>query len=234
VIARTSAFAFEGKQEDIRKIAEVLGVANILEGSVWKSGNRIRVTAQLIDASKGGHLWSERYDREMRDVFAIQDEISQSIAEKLRIQFSGDRPLIRKTENIEAYNLNLKGRYYLFKLTPDSLAKSKECFEQAIAMDPNYAPPWHGLAAFYSTSVSIPIAALCRGNCFCRAPPFVGDTDSTVIAFLRIYLHRIEVQSILFGYLFNYDDGLFRAFINADATLEASLGINFICHAKLL
>ena len=77
------------KQEDIRKIAEALGVANILEGSVRKAGNRIRVTAQLIDAADGSHLWSERYDREMTDVFAIQDEISQAIAEKLRVRLAG-------------------------------------------------------------------------------------------------------------------------------------------------
>jgi TolB-like protein/Flp pilus assembly protein TadD len=152
VIARTSAFAFKGKEQDIRRIAEALGVSSILEGSVRKAGERIRATAQLINASDGSHLWSERYDRDMTDVFAIQDEISQKIAQKLRIQFSVDRPLTKKTENIEAYNLNLKGRYYFFKLTPDGLAKSKEYFKQAIALDPNYASPWHGLAAMYGTS----------------------------------------------------------------------------------
>jgi serine/threonine protein kinase len=153
VIARTSAFAFKGKDQDITKIAEALRVSNILEGSVRKSGNRIRVTAQLIEASKGIHLWSERYDRELTDVFTIQDEISQAITQKLKARLSGDRHSVKRpTENIEAHNLNLKGRYYLFKLTPDGLAKSKEYFEQAIAMDPNYASPWHGLAAMYGTS----------------------------------------------------------------------------------
>ena len=153
VIARTSAFAFKGKDQDITKIAEALRVSNILEGSVRKSGNRIRVTAQLIEASKGIHLWSERYDRELTDVFIIQDEISQAITQKLKARLSGDRHSVKRpTENIEAHNLNLKGRYYLFKLTPDGLAKSKEYFEQAIAMDPNYASPWHGLAAMYGTS----------------------------------------------------------------------------------
>ena len=153
VIARTSAFAFKGKDQDITKIAEALRVSNILEGSVRKSGNRIRVTAQLIEASKGIHLWSERYDRELTDVFTIQDEISQAITQKLKARLSGDRHSVKRpTENIEAHNLNLKGRYYLFKLTPDGLAKSKEYFEQAIAIDPNYASPWHGLAAMYGTS----------------------------------------------------------------------------------
>src|SRR5512139_556960 len=90
VIARTSAFAFKGKQEDITKIAEALGVANILEGSVRKAGNRIRVTAQLVTAADGSHLWSERYDRDLTDVFAIQDDISQAIAQKLRMRLAGE------------------------------------------------------------------------------------------------------------------------------------------------
>jgi len=153
VIARTSAFAFKGKDQDITKIAEALRVSNILEGSVRKSGNRIRVTAQLITASDGSHLWSERYDRDMTDVFAIQDEISQAITEKLRARLSGDRQAVKRpTENMEAYNLNLKGRYNFFKLTRDGLAKSKEYFEKTIAIDPNYASPWHGLAAMYHSS----------------------------------------------------------------------------------
>ncbi len=150
VIARTSAFAFKGKQEDIRKIAEALGVTNVLEGSVRKAGNRIRVTAQLVNASDGSHLWSQRYDRQMTDVFAIQDEISQAIADKLRIGLSVDRqPAKRHTKNVEAYNLYLKGRYYLFKFKPENLSKSKEYFERAIAVDPNYSLAWYGLAMYY-------------------------------------------------------------------------------------
>jgi TolB-like protein/Flp pilus assembly protein TadD len=150
VIARTSAFAFKGKQEDITKIAEALRVKTILEGSVRKAGNRIRVTAQLIDASRGIHLWSERYDREMTDVFAIQDEISQAIAEKLRVRLSGDRPLVKRhTENVEAYNLHLKARHHLHKFTPEGYAKAKEYYEQAIAVDPNCAQIWSGMAALY-------------------------------------------------------------------------------------
>jgi eukaryotic-like serine/threonine-protein kinase len=150
VTARTSAFAFKGKLEDIRKIAELLGITNILEGSVRKAGNRIRVTAQLISAADGNHIWSERYDREMTDVFAIQDEISQTIAEKLRVRLAGGMPLVKRhTENIEAYNLYLMGRYHFSKYTPESGAKSKVYFEKAIEIDPNYALAWFGLAHFY-------------------------------------------------------------------------------------
>jgi serine/threonine-protein kinase len=150
VIARTSAFAFKGKHEDVRRIAESLGVANILEGSVRKSGNRIRITAQLVTAADGSHLWSERYDREMTDVFAIQDEISQTIAEKLRVRLAGGGPLVkRSTENVDAYNLYLKGLHHQRKWTPVGLAKGKEYFDQSIAADPDYALAWCGLAQHY-------------------------------------------------------------------------------------
>jgi len=151
VMARTSAFAFRGKEQDVREIGARLNVENILEGSVRRAGNRIRVTAQLVKASDGYHLWSQRFDREMTDVFAIQDEISQAIVEKLRGRLAADRPLVkRQTANVEAYNLNLKARYQLFRLTPDGLAKSKDYYEQAVALDPTYALAWYGLAGFYN------------------------------------------------------------------------------------
>ena len=150
VIARTSAFAFKGKQEDIRRIAEMLGVTNIVEGSVRKSGSRIRVTAQLIDAADGSHIWSERYDREMTDVFAVQDEICDSIVNELRIHVVGGRPLVKRhTDNVEAYNLYLRGHYQLLKQTPESIGKSKEYFEQTVGLDPTYALAWYGLAYTY-------------------------------------------------------------------------------------
>jgi serine/threonine protein kinase len=140
IIARTSSFAFRGKEQDITKIAEALRVRTILEGSVRRSGSRIRVTAQLITAADGSHVWSERYDRQMTDVFDIQDEICQAIVDKLRVELkAGSPPARRQTENVEAHNLYMKGRYYLYKATPEHFAKSKECLEQAVALDPNYA-----------------------------------------------------------------------------------------------
>jgi len=145
VIARTSAFAFKGKEQDIRKIAETLNVGAILEGSVRRAGNRIRVTAQLIEAENGSHLWSERYDRDMTDVFAIQDEIAQAISEALKVRLAPRA----QTANIEAYQNYLKGQYYLVRSTPESMAKAKEFFEQALAIDPNYAPAYSGLAVYY-------------------------------------------------------------------------------------
>jgi len=145
VIARTSAFAFKGKEQDIRKIAETLNVGTILEGSVRRAGNRIRVTAQLIEAENGSHLWSERYDRDLTDVFAIQDEIAQAISEALKIRLAPRA----QTVNIEAYQNYLKGLYYGFRFTPEGLAKAKGYFEQALAIDPKYAPAYYGLAVYY-------------------------------------------------------------------------------------
>ncbi|HXQ27002.1 MAG TPA: protein kinase [Candidatus Acidoferrales bacterium] len=147
VIARTSAFAFKGQNTDIRKIAETLGVTNILEGSVRRAGNRIRVTAQLITAADGSHLWSERYDRQMEDIFAVQDEISAAIASALKLKLSPEpTALHRHQPNLQAYEAYLRYRQYQWSLTPESLRRSRECLEQAIALDPEFALPYVGLA----------------------------------------------------------------------------------------
>lgn len=153
VIARTSAFSFKGKDADAGQIAAKLKVATLLEGSVRRDGSRVRVSAQLIKAADQSHLWSERYDREMNDVFGIQDEISQAIAEKLRVQLAADRPLVKRyTENLEAYNLFLRGRHSIHRLTPESLAKGKEYLEEALKLVPDYAMAYVGLAEYYLTN----------------------------------------------------------------------------------
>jgi serine/threonine-protein kinase len=147
VIARTSSFAFKGKDEDIRTIAETLGVRTVLEGSVRRAGSRIRVTAQLINGGDGAHLWSERYDREMTDVFAVQDEISQSIAGTLELKLAVGRSLSpRQTTRIEAYQAYLKGRHHLLKMTPDDDARGRAYMEEALALDPRYAAAHASLA----------------------------------------------------------------------------------------
>src|SRR6266851_2968063 len=151
VIARTSSFAFRGKEQDITQIAEALRVLTILEGSVRRAGNRIRVTAQLINAADGTHLWSERYDRDMADVFAIQDEIAQAISEALKVRLAPRAQIV----NLEAYQNYLKGQYYRVRLTAESLAKSKEYFEQALAIDPNYASAYSGLATYYNSLAAL-------------------------------------------------------------------------------
>jgi TolB-like protein/predicted Ser/Thr protein kinase len=141
VIARTSAFAFKGKNEDIRHIAGVLGVGHVLEGSVRRSGNRIRVTAQLISSSDGSHLWSERYDREMADVFAMQDEIASAIAEALELKLTPQPAASRHTPLIPAYEAYMLGLYQSFKTTPESIARAAQTLQEAAQLDPAYALP---------------------------------------------------------------------------------------------
>lgn len=153
VAARTSSFAFKGKQEDIRDIGEKLGVQAILEGSVRKSGNQLRIAMQLIDVTDGLHVWAETYRREMADVFAVQEEISRAVADVLRIRLAGssDVPLVRtRTISVEAYNLYLKGRYHWNQRTEEGFRKAIGFFEEAIRDDAEYALAHAGLADAYA------------------------------------------------------------------------------------
>jgi serine/threonine protein kinase/tetratricopeptide (TPR) repeat protein len=152
VTARTSAFRFRGKELDVREIGKQLNVSTVLEGSVRKAGSRLRITAQLINVSDGYHLWSETYDRELKDVFAIQDEISLAIVDKLKVGLLGEdkaRLAKRYTDNFEVYDLYLKGRYCLSKLTREGTKKSLDYFQQAIQKDPCYALAYGGVAGAY-------------------------------------------------------------------------------------
>jgi tetratricopeptide (TPR) repeat protein len=127
-----------------------LGVANILEGSVRRAGNRLRITAQLITAADGSHLWSERYDRQLEDIFAVQDEIAAAIASELKLKFAPDSAAHpRRQPNLQAYEAYLRYRHYQWNFTPESLGRSRECLEQAIALDPEFALPYVGLADHY-------------------------------------------------------------------------------------
>ncbi len=149
VAARTSCFAFKGKAASISEIGAALKVKTILEGSVRRAGTRLRITAQLIDVADGYHLWSERYDRELDDIFAIQDEIAVSIAQKLRITLADkpeDEPLFKPaTRNVDAYELYLKARFYV-EQRGEGLVKGLEFFNRAIAADPVYALAYAGKA----------------------------------------------------------------------------------------
>jgi adenylate cyclase len=152
VTSRTSAFAFKGKHTDIRDIAIQLNVDRILEGSVRKSGNRVRITAQLINAADGYHIWSESYDRNLTDIFELQDEISSIIAGKLGKMHAPEPEQLVKApvKNVAAYTHYLRGLHYLNKLTPADSRKAIECFEEAIALEPNYAQAYARSAAAYS------------------------------------------------------------------------------------
>ena len=147
VASRSSCFAFKGKQVDIREVGEKLGVASVLEGSVRKVGNRIRITAQLISVENGYHLWSETYDRQLEDVFAIQDEISRAIVDALKLRLGSDAgQLVAPTKNLEAYTLYLKGRFFFNKFTDPGLRKGLDLFQQSLLQDPGYARSYAGIA----------------------------------------------------------------------------------------
>jgi len=154
VTSRTSSFAFKGKLDDIRNIGVQLNVDKVLEGSVRKSGNRVRITAQLINAADGYHIWSETYDRQLTDIFELQDEISSIISNKLRKDLTTDRtaekPVKAPSRNPVAYSLFLKGKFFWYKLTPADARKAISCWEQALEMDPDYAEAYAMIAAGHS------------------------------------------------------------------------------------
>ncbi len=137
VIARTSAFRFRGEQ-DLRAVGEALGVRNVLEGSVRRAGEQLRITAQLIDVADDSHIWSERFDREMTDVFEIQDEIADAIVQKLHVSFGSSAPVRRQTENVAAYEALLEGRYYFFQFTPKAAERALACLRRSLSLEPDY------------------------------------------------------------------------------------------------
>jgi adenylate cyclase len=145
VTSRTSAFQFKGKEIDIPTIAEQLNVDHVLEGSVRKAGMRVRITAQLIDAVTDKHVWSETYDRELDDIFAIQDEIARKVVDELHVTLLGEAPKARQT-NTEAYSLYLEGRHYLDLDSPAAWPRAQALFERALEIDSDYAPAWFGKA----------------------------------------------------------------------------------------
>jgi TolB-like protein len=141
VIARTSSFAFKGEKIEIAEIAKKLNVTHVLEGSIRKSGNQVRITAQLVRASDSSHLWSESYDRSLDDVFAIQDEISAAVVEQLKITLLGAAPTVKETDPA-AYVLYLQARQMQHLGTPEGWAQSILLYQQALAIAPDYATAW--------------------------------------------------------------------------------------------
>jgi TolB-like protein len=147
VAARTSSFSFKGKSEDLRAIAEKLNVGHILEGSVRRSGDRLRVTTQLINASDGYHLWSETYDRQLTDVFAVQDDIARAVVAALKLKLlAGSGTRQRATANGVAYNQYLLGRQFYLRSNLEDYRRAKEAYRKAVDLDPGYAPAWAGLS----------------------------------------------------------------------------------------
>ncbi|HWE84033.1 MAG TPA: protein kinase, partial [Terracidiphilus sp.] len=148
VAARSSSFSFKGKQADASEIAAKLNVGHVLDGSVRRAGNRVRVTVQLVDARKCFPLWSERYDRQMEDIFEVQDEIARAIAAQLQVTLGAGVKQV--TQNLEAYELYLKGRHFLNQRLASTMRLAIQCFEHAIQLDPEFALPYAGLADCYA------------------------------------------------------------------------------------
>jgi serine/threonine protein kinase/tetratricopeptide (TPR) repeat protein len=151
VAARTSSFSFKNKHVEVSEIGKRLNVRHVLDGSVRKAGNRVRITAQLVEASSGYQLWSERYDHQIEDIFEVQDNIARTIVSRLEIALapgSAERLVKAATANMEAYQLYLKGRAMLYK-RGKWIAQALDAFKQAVALDPNFAPAWAGLADAY-------------------------------------------------------------------------------------
>jgi len=166
VTARTSSFSFKGKELGIKEIAKTLSVAHILEGSVRKSGNQVRITAQLINAATDKHLWSETYDRKLDDVFAIQDEIAGKVVDELKVTLLGAAPKARTTDP-KAYALYLQAVQLGRQGTAEAFPKSDALYRQVLAIDPHYAPAWNGLSKNFVTETQI--SMLSNQDGFARA-----------------------------------------------------------------
>jgi TolB-like protein len=178
VASRTSAFFFKGKDIDIPTVAQKLNVATVLEGSVRKSGKRVRITAQLIQVSTDSHLWSETYDRELEDIFAVQDDIAQSVVKELRAALLGEgngaiaeakakaevqAAAAGRADNPEAHRLYLQGRYFIDRMTAADVARGVDYFRQALALDPEFALAWTGLSRAYYAQAGYGWAPVAEG-----------------------------------------------------------------------
>ena len=168
VISRSSAFAFKGKDINIVEVGEQLNVAHVLEGSVRQSGDRLRVTAQLIEARTDSHLWSETYDRAMGDIFGIQDDIAAMVVDQLKLELLGEQPRSEPADP-EAYRLFLQARYKAQLGTPESLEDAIELYQQALEIDPDYVPAWDALAVAYDNQVAMGLRSMQEGSDLARA-----------------------------------------------------------------
>jgi TolB-like protein/Tfp pilus assembly protein PilF len=217
VIARTSSFAFKGKNIEVAEIAERLNVSHVLEGSVRTSGDKLRITAQLIRAADSSHVWSEKYDRSLEDIFAVQDEIANAIVQALQIRLMGGalNRLEGGTKNLDAYKLYLRAQNALLKNTRESLDDSATYTERAVAIDPNYGRAWASLARVYSLKAD-------SGH----LPPKDGYERARQLA-----QHALQVSSELadahsrLGYIHNVYDWDWAA---AEAELDRALEIDTV------
>ncbi len=202
VIARNSSFTFKGQAVDVTKIGRTLGVQYVVEGSIRKAGDQVRITAQLIEAETGNHVWAERYDRELEDIFAVQDEVVQAIVGTLvgRLAKAGAERALRKSgENLTAYDLLLRGKHYLERGSKDDVLEARAVFEQALELDPNHARTYTELAAtYYAESVSLwseaPDDAAERYFELARKAVALDDLDSSAHLLLGCAYHHAKAN----------------------------------------
>lgn len=216
VIARTSSFAFKNAKTDIREIGKALNVENVLEGSIRKEGNHLRIIANLINAVDGTNIWSEHFDRNLTEVFLIQEEISKAIADALKINlFNKNKPrVVRKhSSNLEAYNLYLKGNYNWQMLTKQSINRAVNFFEQALAIDSSYALAYSGLASLH-------IQESFHGN----IPPY--DAYPMAIGFLRKAIDLDRDLPEAYSSLAIIETFYYWNWENAEFYFRKALGIN--------
>ncbi len=209
VAARTSAFAFRDKREDVREIGRELGVAAVLEGSVQRAGDRLRVTAQLIKTADGLHLWSQSFDREAGDIFAVQDEVARAVANALQLRLvtgsdSGGTP--GGTRNVDAYDAYLLGRYHWNRRTTEGMIDATAAFTRALALDSSYALAWSGLADSYVLSIpeEYDVPGINRDSTLARAEaaarraialaPGLGEAYASLGEILEYRNRRVEAR----------------------------------------
>jgi serine/threonine protein kinase/Tfp pilus assembly protein PilF len=199
VAARTSAFSFKGKDVDIREIGRQLNVGSILEGSVQKSGTHLRVTTQLICVADGYHLWSDRFDRNIKDVFAVQDEISMAVVEKLKVELlEGEKERVTKrhTRDEKAYELYLKGRYRWNRRSPRDMVMAVDYFQRAIDKDPRYALPYVGMADVFNMLAEFgfiqPQEAYLKSRSLLQKAQEIDDSLSDLYASLALTTYAYE------------------------------------------
>lgn len=212
VAARTSSFSFKGKDLKAGEIAQDLGVSTILEGSIRKAGNHVRITAQLVNAADGFQLWSETYDRELDDIFAVQDDIARSVTEALEVRLLGDLAASSHPE-VEVYNAYLQGRHFHFRHNDEDLQRAIAYYEEALALDADYAPAWAGLAdVFLRRAIDFAAVPLDEG---------VDRARQAVERALELDEGLAEAHTILGTIKRSYD----RDWAGADASLQRALAL---------
>lgn len=217
VTSRSSSFSFKGKNEDVRQIGMKLGVTAILEGSVRKAGKKVRISAQLINTADGYHIWSEIYDRDLEDIFEVQDEISLKILNRLKENFAPVKdhdPIIKPaTDNIEAYNIYLKGLYHWNKSNPEEIKIAIKSFEEAIRIDPKFADPYCALSYCYSFLGSTGLMN--------RTEAFAKAKDHTLKAIeINPNLANAHLSLASISFFHNWD------FDRAEESLQKALSLN--------